>query len=127
MYWLCIRKYKLSLNNKILLYKSTIIPLWIYRNQLWGSASNSNIEILERFQSKVLRILMDAPWFMTNDIIRRDLNIATVKEVIEEYTSKYITRLDSHPNQLANELLNETTDKRRLKRFKPLDFIKQFK
>lgn len=134
MYWLLVCRSKLSLNtnniqytNKVLLYKSIITPLWTYGIQLWGSDSNSNIDILERFQSKVLRILVDAPWFMTNDIIRRDLDVATVKEVKGKYASKYIVRLDSHPNQLANELLNETTDKRRLKRFKPLDSTKRFK
>jgi hypothetical protein len=29
--------------------------------QLWGTASTSNIEILERFQSKALRVIVDAP------------------------------------------------------------------
>jgi len=36
-------------------------PIWTYGVQLWGSASKSNLEILERFQSKVLRIITDAP------------------------------------------------------------------
>lgn len=97
MYWLLARNSKLSLNNKVLLYKTIITPLWTYGIQLWGSALNSNIEILKRFQSKVLRILVDAPWFITNDITRRDLDISTVKEVIGKYASKYIARLDSHP------------------------------
>jgi hypothetical protein len=29
-------------------------PIWIYGIQLWGTASNSNIKILQRFQSKAL-------------------------------------------------------------------------
>jgi hypothetical protein len=28
--------------------------------QLWGTASTSNLEILERFQSKALRLIVDA-------------------------------------------------------------------
>jgi len=38
-----------------------LLPVWTYGIQLWGTASNSNLEILERFQSKVLRIITDAP------------------------------------------------------------------
>ena len=38
----------------------TLKPIWTYGVQLWGSASNSNIEILEIFQWKVLRIITDA-------------------------------------------------------------------
>jgi hypothetical protein len=29
-------------------------PIWTYGIQLWGTTSNSNIEILEQFQSEVL-------------------------------------------------------------------------
>jgi hypothetical protein len=36
-------------------------PIWTYGIQLWGEASTSNIEILERFQSKALRLITDAP------------------------------------------------------------------
>jgi len=126
MYWLLNRKSELSLENKVLLYKSILKPIWTYGIQLWGSASNSNIEILERFQSKALRILVDAPWFVSNEIIRRDLRIPTVKEEINNYGSLYINRLTNHPNQLANKLLEETSDRRRLKRFKPLYLQSRF-
>jgi hypothetical protein len=44
--------------------------------------SNSNIEILERFQSKVLRLIVKAPWYGPNSVIRKDLRIPTVKEEI---------------------------------------------
>jgi hypothetical protein len=43
-------------------------------------ASTSNIEILECFQSKALRMIVDAPRYVPNMVIRRDLQIPTVKE-----------------------------------------------
>jgi hypothetical protein len=61
MHWLLGRKSKLSTTNKLLLYKTILNPIRIYGIQLWGTASTSNIQILERFQSKVLRIIVDAP------------------------------------------------------------------
>jgi hypothetical protein len=60
LYWLLGRKSKLSTSNK-LIYKTILKPIWIYGIQLWATASISNIEILERFQSKALRLIMDAP------------------------------------------------------------------
>jgi hypothetical protein len=54
LYWLIGRNSKLSLTNKLLLYKAILKPVWAYGIQLWGSTANSNLEILERFQSKVL-------------------------------------------------------------------------
>jgi hypothetical protein len=73
---------KLSISNKLLAYKVILNPIWTYGIQLWGSASNSNIEILERFQGKVLRMITDAPWYVPNTVIRQDLQITSVKEEI---------------------------------------------
>jgi hypothetical protein len=61
MYWLLGHKSKLSINNKLFIYKTILKPIWAYERQLWGTAPMSNMEILERFQSKALRI-MDTPW-----------------------------------------------------------------
>jgi hypothetical protein len=51
--------------------------------------STSNIEILERLQSKVLRIIVDAPWYVPNSLIRREFSCPTVKEEIRRYNSQY--------------------------------------
>jgi hypothetical protein len=64
MYWLLGRKSKLSINNKLLIYKVMLKLIWTYGIQLCGTTSNSNTEILERFQSKVLRLIVDAPWYV---------------------------------------------------------------
>ena len=81
-YWLTGRRSNLSTQNKITLYKIIIKPVWTYEIQLWGTASNSNIEILQRFQSKMLRSLINAPWYITNEAIQRDFKIPTIKEEI---------------------------------------------
>jgi hypothetical protein len=106
MYWLLGRKSQLSLGNKLHLYKSILKPIWTYGIQLWGTASTSNIEILERFQSKSLRMIVDAPWYVPNTLIRRDLQILSVKEEISHYSSDYNARLNAHPNGITPSLLN---------------------
>jgi hypothetical protein len=45
-------------------------------------ASTSNIDILERFQHKFLRKIIDALWYVPNRFIRRDLQTPTIKEEI---------------------------------------------
>jgi hypothetical protein len=61
LYWILGRKSQLSLENKLLVYKVLLKPIWTYGVQMWGTASNSNIEILEIFQSKILQIITDIP------------------------------------------------------------------
>ena len=123
MYWLLNDKSKLSLENKLLLYKCVIKPIWTYGLQLWGTAAKSNIEILQRFQSKTLRLLANAPWYVTNNRIHHDLNIKTVQEEIIERTQTYRDRIAKHPNPLVVNLMNPLTAPRRLKRKLPQDLI----
>lgn len=125
MYWLIGKRSQLSLYNKILVYKAVIKPIWSYGIQLWGSASRSNIDILERFQSKTLRIITNAPWYMPNEHINRDLQMKTVKEEIASYAQKYDIRLQNHPNRLAKNLMRPQAN-RRLKRHTPSDLRTRF-
>jgi hypothetical protein len=125
MYWLPGRKLKLSTNNKLLLYKAILKPIWTYGIQLWGTASTSNIEILERFQSKTLRIIVDAPWYVPKTVIRRDLQIPTVKEEIRRFSSQDSARLSAHPDDLIANLM-ELPDTRRLRRHLPNDLSARF-
>jgi hypothetical protein len=62
MYWLLGRKSKLSTSNKLLIYKTILKSIWTYGIQLSGMASTFNTEILECFQTKALRMIVDAPW-----------------------------------------------------------------
>jgi hypothetical protein len=60
-----------------------------------------NIDEIERFQSKVLRIIFNAPWFVPNWVIQQDLQIPSMKGEIKIFSEKYHLRLSAHPNQLA--------------------------
>lgn len=120
MYWMMSRDSHLKLENKLLIYKAIIKPVWTYGIQLWGSASDSNIMKLQRFQSKTLRAVCNAPWYVSNDVIHRDLCMATVKEEIAAASKKYQLRLGAHPNILASNLLVAPNTKR-LKRLDTLD------
>jgi hypothetical protein len=112
LYWLLGRNSRLSTDNKLLIYKSVLKPVWTYGLQLWGSASNSNISILQRMQNIILRSISQAPWLVTNDEIHRNLEINSVKDEISSISKKYQIRLKNHPNQLAVELTRQDITKR---------------
>jgi len=57
LYWILGRHSPLSLLNKTLIYKVILKPVWTYGIELWGCASTSNIEIIQRYQSKMLRLI----------------------------------------------------------------------
>jgi hypothetical protein len=125
MYWLLGRKSKLSISNKLLIYKAILKPIWMYGIQLWGTTSNSIIAILERFQSKLLNLIVNAPWSVPNSVIRKDLRIPSVKEEISRFSSLYAVRLRAHTNELIASLTELPTHKR-LRRYRPNDLLTRF-
>ena len=127
MYWLIRRKSQLSLYNKLIIYKVIIKPVWTYGIQLWKAACNLNLDIIQRLQSKTLRLMLNAPWYVTNAAIHRDLEIETVKKKIERYNEYYEKRLRTHLNELVTNLLNRHWVISRLKTFRPLDLRDLFK
>lgn len=126
LHWLIGRNTHTSLENKILIYKTIIKPIWTYGIQLWGSACNSSIDIIQRSQSKTLRQIANAPWYATNNEIHHHTNMNTVKEEIEKASITYHHRLEFHPNILASGLTDTSNQRRRLKKFKPQDLPSRF-
>uniref|UniRef100_A0A1B0CHY4 Uncharacterized protein n=1 Tax=Lutzomyia longipalpis TaxID=7200 RepID=A0A1B0CHY4_LUTLO len=68
------------------------------------------------FQSKALRQITDAPWYVTNDQLHRDLNVLPVQEEIAEVSRRYRERLLGHENDLAGQLAIDNGKPRRLRK-----------
>ena len=81
---------------------------------------------MERFQSKVLRIITDAPRYMPNTVIRRHLKVSSVRQEVRNYSVTYRYRLDDHLNRLAKSLFQGPAPNRRLKRCQPADLATRF-
>jgi len=99
LYLVIGRKSQLSLENKLLVYRAILKPIWTYGVQLCGSASKCNIDILEIFESKVLRNVTDAARYVPNIVILRDLRVSSVRQEVRNYSVTYRHRLDDHPKQ----------------------------
>jgi hypothetical protein len=125
MYWIIGRKSKLSLTNKISICKVTLKPIWIYGIPLWGKASQSIIEILQRLQNKNLRIVTNAPRYVPNHVIHTDLQIPTIREEITRLSTNYKAKIEVNPNKLTTNLF-EKNGQDRLRRYSPLDLPTRF-
>lgn len=124
LYWLLGKNSKLSVENKLLIYNSVIAPIWKYGIELWGTASNSNVKIIQRLQSKILRSIVNAPWYVSNEDLHRDLQVNSIKAAIKLNSINHTNRLLSHLNQDMRKIpVNEISLQRRLKRTIPTQLI----
>ena len=101
MYWLAGKSSKLNKDNKLLIYKYVIKPIWTYGIELCGFAAKSHITKVEALLSIILRTIVNAPQYIRNDEERKVLKIKSASKEIERLCSTYKARLENHANDLA--------------------------
>jgi hypothetical protein len=76
----------------------------VQRQLLSNSPLTATGERCYHCQSKVLRLIVDAHWYVSISVIRNDIKIPTVKEEISRFSSHYNVRISVHPNELITSL-----------------------
>lgn len=116
-YYILNRNSPLSLKNKLLIYKVMLKPIWTYCLPLWGLASSSNIEKIQRFQNITLRVCTGAPNFLSNEDLHKDLSLTTVQEEIHKVAERHRSKIENHRNALVDNLLSVTNTRLKKKLF----------
>lgn len=83
------KKSKLSVKNKLILYKALIKPILLYATPIWSNASKKLINKIQVVQNKTLRLIADAKPGETNNQVRSKLDIKDIKEDIYLQTQKF--------------------------------------
>ena len=110
--WLLGRNSKLSLNHKLSPYRVVLKPIWSYGVQLWGCAKPTRLKPIQRFQSKRLRTIVNAPWCVSNKLLHNDLHIPNITDEIRRVAIRYNDKTHSHANDRIEHLYhNGLTDK----------------
>jgi uncharacterized protein YeeX (DUF496 family) len=125
MYWLLGRNSELSIHNKLILYKQVIRPVRSYGVQIWGCASDSNIQVIQLYQNRVLMCIVSAPDYVRHRGLHCDLGIETVTDIIAKFAKSHEKRLQDHINIEGSRILNVDNITRRLKRKKPFELARR--
>lgn len=123
LHWMLGRCTGLSIENKLLIYKIIVKPVWTYGLMLWGCAKDTHVNKIQRFQNKAVRLIVSPPWYVTNDTLHRDFKIPYIREEFKKQVKKYVCKLENHENILAINLLDNSKELRRLQRNRTFDFV----
>jgi hypothetical protein len=96
-------------------------PIWTYGLQLWGCAKPTSLNIIQRFQSKVLRSIVNALRYISNQSLHNDLKIPFIKDEIRRMSARYNEQITNHENELVEA--NKGPATRRLNRKWPQDLL----
>ncbi|GFW68890.1 RNA-directed DNA polymerase from mobile element jockey [Trichonephila clavipes] len=94
------RKSKLAISHKVLLFNSIIRPVMCYGSLIWGSAGMCHLKKLHTLTNSFLRQIVNAPWFVRNEVIYRDLNVKPCLPYIKNLSKRFFDKLPSIPNEL---------------------------
>ncbi|GBL86593.1 putative RNA-directed DNA polymerase from transposon X-element [Araneus ventricosus] len=85
LYTLIRRKSKLSLSNKLLLYKPLVRPVMSYASPVWGVVAKSHVKKIESAQNIIARQITNSLWFIRNWYIAKDLKLKTIKDHFNKF------------------------------------------
>lgn len=104
LYPLVGRQSSLDLQAKVTIYKTIIRPMITYAAPAWATAAPTHLKRLQVYQNKVLRAMVNAPWFVRNTTIHRDLNIDPIADYIMSLCVAQANRVANHPNEHLRDL-----------------------
>ncbi|GBN84141.1 putative RNA-directed DNA polymerase from transposon BS [Araneus ventricosus] len=100
------RKSPLSLNNKVLLFKQILRHILTYASQIWVFDAKTHLKKVQIMQNKILRIMTNAPWYIRNDVIHKDLKLESTENHIQVITRKFVQEITRNNNPTILEQLN---------------------
>lgn len=84
----------------------TIMSLNLYGRMGYNCSKPSNSKIIQRVQSKMWRMMLDAPWYVENKTIHDGLRIPSVEEEIHTRNTNYLRKLPGQQNKEISQLVS---------------------
>jgi hypothetical protein len=103
---LVCRRSKLSIKNKITIYRQIVRPAMTYSFVVWGNVSNTQLHKLQVVQNKFLRAAFNAPWFGRNSQLHREADLPLIKDFLLDVAEKFFENAAQHPNPLVRDAVD---------------------
>lgn len=116
----------IPLNSAILIYKTVLRPLLLYACPIWINASKTNTQKIQVIQNQFLRTIVNAPWFVSNHQLHKELNLEPIAQHITYLSTTFYSTLNQIPS-LAPFRLGKYPNRTRIKnKFPYYTFLTKF-
>ena len=73
----------------LLIFKQIIRPILTYACPVWGNCASSHTKKMQIVQNKVLIIIANAPWFVSNATLHKNFQIQEIEEHIKSKAKNF--------------------------------------
>lgn len=95
LYSMLNRKSKLCVENKTLLYKVAIRPIFAYACPIFSSAAKTHINKLQICQNKTLRMIFGVPRYYRTNTIHNYASMEMVSQHFEVLHNNFLNRMEA--------------------------------
>lgn len=100
------RKSHLSLDNKMLIFKSIFQSAIYYGAPIWGSSAPCHLQKLQVVQNKLLKLIFNLPFYYSTQRLNERAGVELVIQKIEILTQHFNSRCSASRFTHINELVN---------------------
>jgi hypothetical protein len=65
---------------------------------------------MQRIRSEIVRMITNAPWYVTNQTLHNDLKVPFIKNVIQEKSLNHRDKLGNHSNPILHSYINSNKE-----------------
>lgn len=87
LYPIINRKSKLSNSNKLIIFKTIFRPSLVYGSSIWGKSASAHIKKIQICQNKLLKLLLNLPYYTGTLYLHSIANVPTVKQYLNLYSN----------------------------------------
>ncbi|GBP43072.1 Probable RNA-directed DNA polymerase from transposon BS [Eumeta japonica] len=106
LYGMIGRKSKMSLRNKRTTYTMCIRPVMIYASPVFAHARPDRLYELQKVQNKFCKRAADAPWYVKNSTLHRDIELPTISKFMKDASERFFDVASNHPDPLLVEAVS---------------------
>lgn len=99
---------RMSLRNKLTLFKVCIRPVLTYASPVFAQASSNIIDKLQVVQNRFCRMATGAPYYVRNADLHRDMGLPTIQQLQKKFSETFFKAAEEHPNPLVREAATYT-------------------
>lgn len=124
LYCILKRNNPTKVQTKVQIYRAVIRPTMTYACPVYNNCAKLHFNKLQIQQNKVLRLVLNAERFTSNDNLHKEAKMPTIREYVDKITNNFYNKAKSHNNHLITALGNYNVDSFdfRLKHRLPLKF-----
>ncbi|CAH2108991.1 unnamed protein product [Euphydryas editha] len=101
LYVMICGRSKMSLRNKLTLYKTCVRPIMTYASPVFAHCKPAYIQRLQVIQNRFLRTATASPWFVRNIDLHKDFRIDSIAKHLKMLSTVYFEKARHHPNPLV--------------------------